>query len=561
MMFTKRTTTACLGAALAIGLLVPAGISQLSTQDRADLTAIFKIKDEGINHSQVMETLSYLTDVPGPRLSGSSGIRGAQAWAQDQLKKWGLENVGTHKYAFGRGWDLKHFSAHMVDPQYAPLIAYPKAWTPGIPGGTVKAGTVLVDIQNEADLDKYKGKLKGLYVLTKPVQAVEAHFKPQGTRYTDAELAELSTEEIRAPFNLAAGGRGGRGGAPGQPAGGRGGAQALARRVNEFYIAEGVVATIEPGRGDDGTVFVASGGDRAKDAPAVPSQVVVASEQYNRMVRIIEKNIPVTMEVNFEAEYTNPDGFEYNVTGEIPGTDKKDELVMVGGHFDSWHAGTGATDNGAGSAVAMEVMRIIKASGLKPRRTIRIGLWSGEEEGLLGSRAYVSDTFASRPAPAGGGPGGGGGGGRGGNQGPITPHEPAYSKFAGYFNIDNGTGKIRGVYLQGNEEVRPIFEAWLAPFKDMGATTLTIRNTSGTDHLSYDGVGLPGFQFIQDEIEYSSRTHHSNQDVYDRVQRGDMIQIAVIEASFVYHAAMREQKLPRKPMPAPPAGQGGGAGR
>jgi hypothetical protein len=561
MMFTKRTTTACLGAALAIGLLVPAGISQLSTQDRADLTAIFKIKDEGINHSQVMETLSYLTDVHGPRLSGSSGIRGAQAWAQDQLKKWGLENVGTHKYAFGRGWDLKHFSAHMVDPQYAPLIAYPKAWTPGIPGGTVKAGTVLVDIQNEADLDKYKGKLKGLYVLTKPVQAVEAHFKPQGTRYTDAELAELSTEEIRAPFNLAAGGRGGRGGAPGQPAGGRGGAQALARRVNEFYIAEGVVATIEPGRGDDGTVFVASGGDRAKDAPAVPSQVVVASEQYNRMVRIIEKNIPVTMEVNFEAEYTNPDGFEYNVTGEIPGTDKKDELVMVGGHFDSWHAGTGATDNGAGSAVAMEVMRIIKASGLKPRRTIRIGLWSGEEEGLLGSRAYVSDTFASRPAPAGGGPGGGGGGGRGGNQGPITPHEPAYSKFAGYFNIDNGTGKIRGVYLQGNEEVRPIFEAWLVPFKDMGATTLTIRNTSGTDHLSYDGVGLPGFQFIQDEIEYSSRTHHSNQDVYDRVQRGDMIQIAVIEASFVYHAAMREQKLPRKPMPAPAAGQGGGAGR
>jgi carboxypeptidase Q len=374
-------------------------------------------------------------------------------------------------------------------------------------------------------------------------------------------LAALATEEIRAPFNFGApgGARGGRAGQAAQPAGGRGGQQALARRINEFYIAEGVVATVEPGRGDGGTVFVSAGGDRAKDAPAVPSQIVVAVEHYNRMVRILEKDIPVNLEIDFQAEYTNPDGFEYNVVGEIPGTDKKDELVMVGGHFDSWHTGTGATDNAAGSATAMEVMRIIKQSGLKPRRTIRIGLWSGEEEGLLGSRAYVNDTFASRPAPAGGPGGGGGGGGRGGNQVPPTPHEPAYSKFAGYFNIDNGTGKIRGIYLQGNEEVRPIFEAWLAPFKDLGATTITVRNTGGTDHQSFDGVGLPGFQFIQDEVEYSSRTHHSNQDVYDRIQRADMVQISVIEAAFVYNAAMREQKLPRKPMPAPAPTTGGGS--
>lgn len=549
---TKRTTTA-LGAALALGLLVPAGISQLGMQDKPDLTALYKIKDQGINHSEVMETLSYLTDVHGPRLSGGSGIRGAQKWAQDQMKKWGLENVTTHKYAFGRGWDLKHFSAHMITPQYANLIAYPKAWTPGIPGGSVKADVVHVDIQTEADFDKYKGKLSGKYVMTRPALEINAHFTPQGSRYTEEELAKLAVEEFRAPFNFgappAAGARGGRAGAAAAAAGGRGGQQALARKLNEFFLAEGVVATVEPGRGDGGTVFVQSGGDRAVDAPKVPSQIVVAAEQYNRMVRILDKEIPVSLEVDFQAEFTNPDGFEYNVTGEIPGTDKKDELVMVGGHFDSWHTGTGATDNAAGSAVALEVMRIIKQSGLKPRRTIRIGLWSGEEEGLLGSRAYVNDTFASRPAPAGGPGGGGGGGGRGGNA-PITPHEPAYSKFAGYFNIDNGTGKVRGVYLQGNEEVRPIFEAWLTPFKDMGATTLTIRNTGGTDHLSYDGVGLPGFQFIQDEVEYSSRTHHSNQDVYDRIQRADMVEASVIEAFFVYSTASREQKLPRKPPPA-----------
>ncbi len=548
-MLIKRTISASLTLALALGPLAPAVLSQ----EKADLAAIYRIKDEGINRSHVMETLSYLTDVHGPRLSGSPTIRGAQKWAQEQLKAWGLENVGTHSYSFGRGWTLKKFSAHMLEPQYAPLIAYPKAWTPGFSSGPMKGKAIRVDIAAEADLDKYKGKLKGMYVLTQPARAVEAHFTPQGTRYSEAELASMGTTIPEPP----GAGRGGRGG---QPAAGRGGFpnQQLTRRINEFYIAEGVLATVEPGRGDGGTVFVSSGGDRAKDAPAVPPAVVVSVEQYNRMVRILDKELPVTLEVDYQAEFTNPDGMEYNVIGEIPGTDPKlkDEIVMVGGHFDSWHGGTGATDNAAGSATAMEVMRIIKATGLKPRRTIRIGLWSGEEEGLLGSRAYVNDTFASRPAPP-PGQGGGGGGGRGGRGGPPAPMtpKPAWDKFAGYFNIDNGTGKIRGIYLQGNEEVRPIFEAWLAPFKDMGASAITIQNTGGTDHQSFDGVGLPGFQFIQDEVEYSSRTHHSNQDVYDRVQRADMIQISVIEASFVYMAANRDQKLPRKP-PPPIAGAG-----
>jgi len=557
-MFKKRNMAICVALALAVGVGIAASPAN---EDKPDLTAIYKIKDEGFNHSQVMETLSYLSDVHGPRLTGSPELRGAQQWAQDQLKKWGIENVGTHKWEFGRGWTLKHFSAHMTAPIYAPLIAYPKAWTPGFSGGAITGPAVRVDITSEADLDKYKGKLKGAYVLTAAARDLTPHFTGDAKRYTDEQLAELAMmPEPRggafafpgAPPAAGAPARGGRAGQAGQPAAaarGGFGNQALQRRIQEFYLAEGVAATVEPSRGDDGTVFVQSGGSQAKDAPAVPAQVVVATEQYNRMIRILDKNIPVSMEVDYQAEFTNPDGFDYDITGEITGGDKKDELVMVGGHFDSWHSGTGATDNGAGSAVAMEVMRILKASGLKMRRTVRIGLWTGEEEGLLGSCHYVNDVFASRPNAC--QRGGGGGGGRGGNQPAPTPHEPAYSKFSGYFNIDNGTGKIRGIYTQGNEEVRPIFEAWMAPFKDMGATTITVRNTGGTDHQSFDGVGLPGFQFIQDEIDYNARTHHSNMDVFDRIQRGDMMQISVIEAAFVYQTAMREQKLPRKPLPTP----------
>src|ERR1035438_768738 len=539
-MFKRRNIAIFVTLALAVGVGIAASPAN---DDKPDLTAIYKIKDEGINRSQVMETLSYLTDVHGPRLTGSPQLRKAQEWTQEQLKKWGLENVGTHKWDFGRGWQVKHFSAHMTAPSYAPLIAYPKAWTPGFSGGAVTGPAIRVDIATEADIDKYKGKLKGAYVLTAPAREIQTHFTADGKRYTDEQLAEIAT--MPTP-------RGGAFGAPGAR-GGRGGFgnnQALQRKIMDFYLAEGIAATVDPGgRGDDGTVFVQSGGSQAKDAPPVPAEIVVATEQYNRMVRILEKDIPVTMEVDYQAEFSNPDGFDYDITGEITGGDKKDEVVMVGGHFDSWHTGTGATDNAAGSAAAMEVMRILKASGLKMRRTVRIGLWTGEEEGLLGSCHYVDDVFASRPGAC--QRGGGGGGGRGGPQPAPTPHQPAYDKFAGYFNIDNGTGKIRGVYLQGNEEVRPIFEAWLAPFKDMGATTLTIRNTGGTDHLSFDGVGLPGFQFIQDEMDYDSRTHHSNQDVWDRVSRADMIQISVIEAAFVYNAAMREQKLPRKPLPTP----------
>ena len=290
-------------------------------------------------------------------------------------------------------------------------------------------------------------------------------------------------------------------------------------------------------RGDGGTLFVQGGGSRAIADPPSPPQIVLAVEQYGRIWRTLEKKVPVTLQMNVENKFFDADLNAFNIVGEIPGTDKADEIVMIGAHFDSWHTGTGATDNAAGSAIMMEAMRILKTTGVRLRRTVRIGLWSGEEQGLLGSKEYVKAHFGD----------------------PATMQlKPEHAKCAGYFNVDNGTGLIRGVYLQGNEAVAPIFSAWMEPFKNMGMNTLTIRNTGGTDHLSYDAVGLPGFQFIQDDVEYNSRTHHSNMDVYERIQANDMMRNAVIVASFVYNAANRDEKLPRKPLPKaqPPAGRG-----
>ncbi len=527
--------------ALGLGLLLIV-VTLAIAEDKADLAAIYKIKEEGLNRSQVMDLLSTMTDVYGPRLAGSPNLRKAGDWAQSKFKEWGLENIHAETYDFGRSWELKKFQAHMIEPVYAPLIGYPKAWTPGT-NGIIRAEAVPVEITTEADLEQFKGKLKDKFVLTVPPRDVEAHLVPQGKRYTDEELANLyKVEEPGAnPFDQMRR----RQGFPNRQ---------LQRKIADFFVSEGVAAVVDAGlRGDGGTVFVASGGDFRKDAPQVAPSVTLATEQYNRIRRIIDKKIKVILEMEVQADYLTQEMNDLNILADFPGTDKKDELVMLGGHFDSWHAGTGATDNAAGCAVAMEAVRILKAAGLQPRRTIRIALWGGEEEGLLGSSAYVNEHFASRPPmPA--------GIERGSaefmkwmqvrRETPPTL-KPDYPKLSAYWNYDNGTGKIRGIYLQGNEEVRPIFEVWLAPFKDMGATTLTIRNTGGTDHQSFDGVGLPGFQFIQDELEYDTRTHHSSADVFDRIQRGDVMQSAVIMASMVYHTAMRNEMLPRKPMPKP----------
>jgi carboxypeptidase Q len=531
---------------------------------------IERIKDEGMKRSQVMQTLSYLSDVIGPRLTASPNMKRANNWTRETLEKWGMQNAHLEPWGpFGRGWALKGFSAQVTEPQDIPLIAYPKAWSPAT-NGAVTGDVVYLDAKTEADLEKYRGKLKGAIVLTQPTRELKARFDPLGTRRDEKSLLALAD----APAPGGGPNRGGGGGGfrltPEQRA-------ALQFNVRKLMFAqeEGAAVLVDGSRaGDGGTIFVQQatvpqpvpevpfgpGAPRQKtaydkDAPKILPQIVVANEHYNRIVRMLQAGEQVKMEVNIGVEWQDADPMGYNTIAEIPGSDPtlKDEVVMLGGHMDSWHAGTGATDNGAGVAVAMEAMRIIQTLGLKPKRTIRIGLWTGEEQGLLGSAAYVAQHFGKlEPGNPGVVPPGTP------NSQPAAPPKlvttPEYEKFDAYFNLDNGTGKIRGVYLQGNEAVRPLFRQWLMSFRDKpgenvwGANTLSISNTGGTDHLSFDRIGLPGFQFIQDEIEYDSRTHHSNMDVFDRIQADDMKQAATIMAAFVYLTAMRDEKIPRKPM-------------
>jgi hypothetical protein len=565
---------------------------------------IARIREEGLSHSQVMQTLSYLTDVIGPRLTGSPELKRANEWTSDKMASWGLANAHLEAWGpFGRGWTLKRFSAQIVEPQDIPLVAYPKAWSPGFEQ-PITADVVYFDAKTEADLNKYKGKLKGAIVLVGPVREVKAHFEPLALRRSDTDLLQLANAGEPRRFM-------GRRGAiqpyvsgiranaapPGQsppmdllsyftglfaqPGRNRDGGLSPGRTLS-FLTEEGAALVVSSSnQGDGGTIFVASAslpgpesprpaapGPNAQrrsawspDAPAMPAQISLAVEHYNRLVRMIEQGEKLKMAVDLQVQFHNDDLMAYNTIAEIPGSDLHEEIVMLGGHIDSWHAGTGATDDGTGVAAAMEAVRILKALKLQPRRTIRVGLWSGEEQGLLGSRAYVTRHFgeyaqvkaeeaspskdqgknepAARPAPG----------------GPPSERklvrQGEYEKLSVYFNFDEGSGKIRGIFLQGNEAVRPIFRRWLEPFKDLGAETLTLDNAGGTDHLSFDAIGLPGFHFIQDPIEYWSRTHHSSGDVYDRVPADDMKQAATIIAALVYDAAMMDEKMPRKSTVAP----------
>lgn len=536
-----------------------------------------KIKDEGTKNSQVMKTLSYMTDVIGPRLTGSPGMKRANDWTRDTLAGWGLQNAHLEPWGpFGRGWTLKKFYANVDGPTAFPLIAYPKAWSPGtdtlLPppppvdpkkkaktppataASTAYTGEVVTfNAQNEAELEQYKGKLKGKVVLVGAMRELKAEFEAQGSRRSEANLLELANApDPNAPRPAGA--------APAPPGGNQMQQFQFAARRLRFLHEEGAAVLIDTAfKGDGGTIFV-SGAQAVQSATPtpgqppmnvrtkgaiVPIQLTATPEHFNRLVRMIDAGEKPMMTVDLAVEFQDTDPNAYNTIAEIPGSDKADEIVMLGGHLDSWHSATGATDNGSGCAVMMEAVRIIQTLGLKPRRTIRIGLWSGEEQGLLGSRAYVRQHFGYRgdgtANPF------GGGGGQGAGQLPLTKLAD-YDKFSAYYNIDNGTGKIRGVYMQGNEGVRPIFRRWLAPFREMGATTLTLANTGGTDHLAFDAIGLPGFQFIQDEIEYSPRTHHSNMDGFDRIQADDMKQMSIILAAFVYQTAMMDEKIPRKPI-------------
>jgi carboxypeptidase Q len=526
-------------------ILTSVAFSQ-QAQDNVDTAAVSAIKAEAMNHSQVMEILSYLSDVYGPRLTWSPEYKEAAQWANTKLKEWGLQNVHYENWApVGKGWTLKKFSAQVTSPRAFPLTAYPKAWSPSIKG-TLRSEVVYLNAKTDADLEKYKGKLKNAVVFLDEARPLRAHFQADATRLTDSALASYANA--------------------GPPQGGGMPDSAMISRFIKqmqfsagklaFCQKEGAAVIVSNAGGDDGTVFTqgastshvpqglgdlfdpASSPYSDKATKIVP-QISVASENYNRVMRMIDKGQKVQIELSLEAEMTKADS-GFNIIAEIPGTDLKDEIVMIGGHFDSWQAGTGATDNGTGSAVCLEAVRILEKLGLKPRRTIRIGLWGGEEQGLDGSRAYVAQHFAEQE------------GdfmsvmmGRGG----AIKKKAEYDKFSVYFNNDNGSGKSRGVWLQGNEAARSIFRVWLSRFNDPTAQTLSLSNTGGTDHLSYDAVGLPGFQFIQDPIDYGTRTHHSNMDVWDRAQEDDLKQASAMMAAFAFNAAMQDAKFPRKPLP------------
>jgi len=490
-------------------------------EEKIDYQVISKIKDEAFNHSQVMDVLFNLTDVSGPRLSGSANLKNAQQWAQKKLADWGMENSNIEQWGgFGRGWEVQKSYIAMTVPYYQPLIAIPKAWTPST-NGLISGNAVLVKIETEQDFEKYKGKLKDKFVIISASQDVRLGLKPEAKRYTEEELHDIYMDkslderpEARPAVD------------PAQMRKTR----EIRQKTGTFLMDENAAGVLSSRGGTMGTFFTTNGASYSTNAKAVLPELEMGSEHINRLIRLLEAGKEVTLEVEIKTSFSDQDTMQYNVVAEIPGTDKslKSELVMIGAHLDSWHAATGTTDNAAGSAVMMEVMRILKSIDIKPRRTIRIALWSAEEQGLFGSRNYVKNHFAD----------------------PETMVlKPEHAKLSAYYNLDNGGGKIRGIYLQGNDALRPIFEAWLEPFSDMGATTVTSRNTGSTDHVAFDNVGLPGFQFIQDPLDYFNKTHHTNMDTYDRIQKSDMMQAAAIIASFVYHTAMRDEKLIRKPLP------------
>lgn len=502
--------------------------------EKVDTAMVSKIKDEGFKRSQVMNILSMLTDVHGPRLTNSPGFRKAADYAKATLEAWGLQNVhfDTWDEHFGRGWELKKFNLQSIGPVYFPINAFPKAWSPGIKG-TIQADAVFLDVKKEEDLVKYKGKLKGKIVLFSLPSPVKISFNPNATRLTDSTLLVMAN----SPASEGVTGRRFAGGL--EP-------QRLAYAKWSLCEREGALAVLEgsPGHANGGILVAGATVPypadtpnekrirvQSADSPRILPQIVVEASHYNRMVRQLQKELPLKLELTLQTEFS-PSAPGFNIIGEIPGTDLKDEVVMIGAHFDSWHSGTGTTDNGVGSSVMMEAMRILKSLGVSPRRTIRIALWGGEEQGLIGSRSYVKRTFGERLDKS-------------------YPYDsvkllPAAEKFSVYFNMDNGTGRYRGIYMQGNEAARVPFRAWLKPFEKMGASTVTLRNTAATDHIPFDALGLPGFQFIQDAIEYGSRTHHTSMDLYDKALEPDLKHNAVITATFAWLAANRDEKFPRK---------------
>ncbi|HEX4037627.1 MAG TPA: M28 family peptidase [Acidobacteriaceae bacterium] len=515
--------------------------AQDQSGDRVDLGALTQIKDEAFYHSQVMNSLFYISEVYGPRVNNSRNHRAAAEWAMQQMKDWGLQNVHLERWGpFGYGWQIKKYYGALETPAYAALIGFPLAWTPGT-DGPVTADAVLAPLHSAEDFAKYKGKLRGRIVLIFDPRELSLHTEPDAHRLTDEEIeARTKTAD---PSHVGFGFRPGAAAPrPGEftpaslstaaPSG-----RILRNQVNAFLKEEGVAVALTPGyNGDDGTIFASYGGSQDPKDPVGPPMAAITPEQYNRICRLLEHGITPKLTFDIETEYQKDDLMGFNVIGEIPGTTKADEVVMVGGHFDSWQGGTGATDNGTGSAVAMEAVRILATLHKPMARTVRVALWGGEEEGLYGSLAYVQQHFAPRD---------------------TMVKTPEYDKLDLYMNDDSGSGKFRAVSALGNAQLASIFQSWIAPIRDLGieaVTGLTAGPTlqpGGTDSTSFSWIGLDGVGFMQDPLEYGTRTHHSNMDLYDRVQKGDVMQGAMIEAWFAYNAATRDEMLPRIETPAP----------
>ncbi len=494
----------------------------------AQTDALSKIRKEGLYNSKVMDIAFHLTDVSGPRLTNSPGYFRAANWAKDELTKMGLVNAAIEPWGdFGTGWEQTRCYIAMTAPYYTPMIAIPRAWTGSTPGKKIiSSEVILIRAKDSAELyQNYSGSIKGKIVMFYSNDTLHPSFTPDAERFTDEQLTKMANSK---PDTVQR--RGARNVSP-EAMAARRQQQALARQMNGFYNIEKPALVLSMnGRGNDGTLFVQNGGSVDKGAENNYAWVMLSSDDYLRVQRLVAAGEKVQMEADVKTKFYDKDIKGYNVVAEIAGTDPvlKDEIVMLGGHLDSWQGATGATDNAAGCAVMMEVVRILKTTGLQPKRTIRIALWGGEEQGLHGSRNYVKNHFAD-PADM------------------IL--KPGHAKVSAYYNLDNGTGKVRGIYLQNNAAAGPIFSKWLEPFYDLDAKTVTIDNTGGTDHQAFDAIGIPGFQFIQDEIEYNTRTHHTNMDTYDHLVPADLKQAATVIAAFVYNTAQLDQKIPRKELP------------
>jgi len=489
----------------------------MSQTENVDLSMVYKIKQEGQQNSQIQDLAFWLTDFTGPRLTGSTGNNKGNEWAKKKMEELGFQNVRIEAARdFSRGgWDNLKTYAAMTAPYYTNFACNPVAWT-GSTNGVIKGEVVLLEVTSESDLEKYKGKISGKIILMPSTNTYEVGYEPLASRLTDDQLKNLTQESVQ------------QGRRPNYDVTAMSAQRQLRQKISDFLKSEGAAVILN----SSGTFNVPrSTGASYKSGDAEPiSELNLPIEDHGRMERLIRHKVPVEMEIEIQNKFfQNPS--VYNVIGEIPGTDKllKNEVVLIGAHIDSWHGGTGAADDASGCIVMMEALRILKSLDVAPRRTIRVALWGGEEQGLNGSRGYVEKYLADSE---------------------TKQHKPDYDKFAAYFNMDNGSGRYRGIYIQQNEMVRPIFEQWLKPFTDLGCSTISLRNTGGTDHLSFDAIGLPGFQFIQDEIEYG-RGYHTVMDTYERLIMADLRINAIITASFVYNAAMRNAKLPGKPTMKP----------